>query len=171
MGSHSYYTHKTWAEAVMDELDDSRHEVVKRSGHYFAVRIKEGCGEGDVFGLVVLGSKSKSGEVWIKYVDETMGPAESRCPKSILDLLSPTENQYALDWRERCRKYHELKASQPKLKGGETIKLSRKVRFNDGVEEDTFRFQKGSRSFRQSDGRLVHLGRSWKTTYGWEVAA
>ena len=38
-----------------------------------------------------------------KDMDETCGPWQDRCPKSILDLLSPTDNEFALDWRKRCR--------------------------------------------------------------------
>ncbi len=39
----------------------------------------------------------------IKDLPESMGPAASFCPERILDLLSPTENEYALEWRARCR--------------------------------------------------------------------
>lgn len=42
-----------------------------------------------------------------KDMDESVGPCESKCPKSILDLLSPTENDYAKEWRKRC--YENLK--------------------------------------------------------------
>lgn len=36
--------------------------------------------------------------------DETAGPCEDHCPKCILDLLSDTDHELALDWRKRCRK-------------------------------------------------------------------
>ena len=36
--------------------------------------------------------------------DETAGPYEDHCPKCILDLLSNTDHELALDWRKRCRK-------------------------------------------------------------------
>lgn len=42
-----------------------------------------------------------------KDMDETMGPYEYNCPKGILDLLTPTDNEYANDWRKRC--YENLK--------------------------------------------------------------
>ena len=38
-------------------------------------------------------------------MDETVGPCEHKCPKSILDLLTPTENEYAKEWRQRCYEY------------------------------------------------------------------
>lgn len=37
-----------------------------------------------------------------KNIDETMGPSESKCPKSILKLLSPTDSEWAMEWRKRC---------------------------------------------------------------------
>ena len=41
-----------------------------------------------------------------KDMDETCGPYKYDCPKGILDLLSPTENEYANEWRNKC--YEEL---------------------------------------------------------------
>ena len=38
-----------------------------------------------------------------KPMDETMGPGYYDCPKSILDLLTPTEYEYAIEWRNKCR--------------------------------------------------------------------
>lgn len=39
-----------------------------------------------------------------KDIDERMGPLRYDCPQQILDLLSPTDNPYALAWREECRR-------------------------------------------------------------------
>lgn len=38
-----------------------------------------------------------------KDMDETCGPYYFNCPKKILSLLSPTDNESALKWRETCR--------------------------------------------------------------------
>ena len=53
------------------------------------------------FGVVFL--TQISGGWGYKDIDETMGPVESHAPAAILDILSPTTDQWALDWRERCR--------------------------------------------------------------------
>lgn len=45
-----------------------------------------------------------------KDMDESMGPYKYDCPKGILELLSPTENEYALEWRKQC--YENLKAKR-----------------------------------------------------------
>ena len=61
-----------------------------------------------------------------KDMDETMGPYKFDCPKGILDLLTPTENEYALEWRKAC--YENLaKKKNPnalsKLPVGTVIKV------------------------------------------------
>jgi len=38
-----------------------------------------------------------------KDMDESMGPCASECPERILNLLTPTDHEYALAWRQRCR--------------------------------------------------------------------
>lgn len=42
-------------------------------------------------------------DFFYKDMDETMLPYYFDCPKSILDLLSPTDNESALEWRRKCR--------------------------------------------------------------------
>ena len=60
-----------------------------------------------VFALVCLvryNPRDREGYIFgYKDMAETMGPVESGCPAVILDLLTPTQNAYALDWRARCR--------------------------------------------------------------------
>lgn len=51
-----------------------------------------------------------------KDMSEDVGPCEDSCPASILKLLSPTDSEWALAWRERCRKRIEEKKSPGALK-------------------------------------------------------
>lgn len=87
--------------------------------YYAAVeRVMKADGKRCVFAMITLvryhptrwhGGK----EMCTKDMDEGMGPCEDKCPKSILDLLTPVESDagsYAQDWRDRCYRYHELKA-------------------------------------------------------------
>lgn len=37
-----------------------------------------------------------------KGMDESCGPYKYDCPKGILDLLTPTENEFAKEWRKAC---------------------------------------------------------------------
>ena len=61
---------------------------------------------------------------------ENFGPCEADCPAAILDLLSPTDHEYALDWRARCRANLERRAR--KLADGDRIRLPEPVTFMDG---------------------------------------
>ena len=61
---------------------------------------------GPVFALVCLvrwNPRDREGYIFgYKDMDETMGPCEAECPQRILDLLGPTDNEHATDWRRRC---------------------------------------------------------------------
>lgn len=61
--------------------------------------------EQKVFGVVFLTSVDSKDYYNFAYkdMDESMGPFYFDCPKSILDLLSPTDDKDALAWREKCR--------------------------------------------------------------------
>lgn len=61
-----------------------------------------------------------------KDIDETMGPYKFDCPKGILDLLTPTDNEYANEWRKACRENLAKKKSSnalSKLPVGTVIKV------------------------------------------------
>lgn len=46
--------------------------------------------------------RTSSHELFVKNLNEEMGPYESNCPKKILKQLTPTDNEIALEWRKRC---------------------------------------------------------------------
>lgn len=54
----------------------------------------------------------KNGEIFFKDMSEFEGPYYYGCPKKIIKLLSPTDNEYALEWRKKC---------SLKLKTGEKV--------------------------------------------------
>ena len=49
-----------------------------------------------------------------KDMDETVFP-EAKCPKTILDMLTPTKYETAIEWRQACRKYLEEKKNKVSL--------------------------------------------------------
>lgn len=53
---------------------------------------------------------------------ETSGPYDCKCPKAILDLLTPTDSERAKEWRERCWK-NLKKKSLSKLPVGTEIRF------------------------------------------------
>ena len=60
--------------------------------------------EQKIFGVVFLTSTDSKDYYNFSYkdMDETVGPCYYDCPKSILDILSPTDSEYAIKWREKC---------------------------------------------------------------------
>ena len=61
-------------------------------------------GETKVRGVVCLTQVDNSEycNFYIKEMDESMGPLYNDCPSDIIRLLSPTDNEFALAWRQKC---------------------------------------------------------------------
>lgn len=61
--------------------------------------------ERTTFAVIFLTSTNSRDYFNFSYKDmsENSGPYKCDCPKGILDLLSPTDNEYALEWRKKCR--------------------------------------------------------------------
>lgn len=74
--------------------------AVKRTKFATETEPEQSC----VFGMVCLTSTDLKNYYNFAYkdMDETCGPFKYDCPKSILDLLTPTESEYANEWRKAC---------------------------------------------------------------------
>nr|WP_303180691.1 hypothetical protein [Lachnoclostridium phocaeense] len=77
----------------------------------------------DVIGVVILTTTDKKNycNISIKVISEDMGPCYYDCPQSILELLSPTVNEWARSWRDKCYSHNEKRKTIQKLKLGSTI--------------------------------------------------
>ena len=98
----------------MDSNTDEKYTVLKSTmiGTTYYAAIKYNLSE-EVFGYVALTSsdKKRGNNFGYKGMDETCGPNESKCPISIINLLTPTDSEWANSWRDRCREYHFQKKS------------------------------------------------------------
>lgn len=78
---------------------------------YLAVRRTEkATGNSEVYAVVAL-TRNDNGHFMVKTMDETMLPYYYGAPKHLLDKLTPTQNESALEWRKKCeeaRKPSEL---------------------------------------------------------------
>lgn len=97
--------------------------VAKGSVVYSAVERIKPDGKRLVFGCVSLTSV-KGCEFSVKHVDETMGPCECDCPESILKMLTPTEYQNAIKWREKAQTVNARRKELNKLPEGTVIDLA-----------------------------------------------
>lgn len=81
-------------------------DTVVGTTYYGAIREKN---TGHVHALVVLTDVDKKDwcNFGMKWMTENCGPYAYDCPKSILDLLSPTDNEYAKEWRQKCLEHQQ----------------------------------------------------------------
>lgn len=106
-----------------------------------------------------------------KDMTETMGPYNYGCPARILDLLSPTDNEYAKAWRGMCRAQLEL-TGRRKPTTGDIVILPEPIVFSDGVSEASFTAtsHKSRLAFRRrSDNCLVRIDNLMKQQ--WKLVA
>lgn len=85
--------------------------TVVGSTYYGAIEIKRNGVRESVFAMVALTSINNKDYYNFSYkdMDETMGPYETKCPVSILKLLTPTDSEYAQNWRQKCEEYADKK--------------------------------------------------------------
>lgn len=125
--------------------------------YYAAVESSAQGREPEVFGVVVLTSVNNKSYFNFGYkdMDETMGPYAYDCPPTILDLLSPTDNKYALEWRRKCREHHAESLARRKARKtlSDLPELSR-VRFtrSDGA---VFTFKKISPGSKRHEAKWI----------------
>lgn len=100
--------------------------IVAMRTFYAAVeRIDGDTKERTVWAAVILldFAKRDGCDIGYKDMDESMGPCEDDCPERILKLLTPTESEYANDWRGRCWKKIEARKARPKIHKGLKLTL------------------------------------------------
>ena len=185
MGWVSYHREKGESDRAhlsRELLDNTAHEIVtcasKNGVFYAAVRTNA---TGEVWALVVLMRRTR-GEFNFAYkdMDETVGPTAVDAPPAVLDALTPTTNDYALAWRERCRaNLVRRTAVRHRLRDvteGVVIRMSSLLQFGNGLEARLFRcVERDGRTIRwqaiTDDGTrfLCHLGPRWAERYTWEV--
>jgi hypothetical protein len=142
--------------------------VAMRTWYAACEQTTKATGTTEIFVVVCLvdyNPRSKDGHVFgYKDMTEHMGPCEARCPAAILNLLTPTDHQHALDWRKRCRDALQ-KAQRPSLADGDMIVFAQAIHFADGHEGRRFRVVKHrQRVMFTSPDRSAHYHiRNWKT--------
>ena len=149
------YTHATHytrtgaidKKAEIDELyawqnDTKKYEVVRScmvgATYYAAVKATVlSTGEAETFAAVALTHTNNRDyfNFGVKTKEESMGPCEDHCPASILSLLSPTDSEYANNWRERCRKNIEAKKDPHALKNLPVGAVIRFIKYNGEAVE------------------------------------
>lgn len=81
--------------------------------------------EGYIFGCVALFRKM-DGDMGIKVISEDMGPCYYGTSPKLIGLLSPTDNKWANEWRQKCL---STPKKLPNFRDGYITKLDRKLNF------------------------------------------
>lgn len=119
--------------------------ATKGSVVYAAVEYHDQEGERVVFATVFLTQINSNDYYNFSYkdLDESAGPFESDCPASILNLLTPTDNQYANEWRKNCR--DNIESSKQKKKNPyslNNLEVGAKIETRDPRTEEPLILQK-----------------------------
>lgn len=64
---------------------------------------------GAVFAVVYL-TKRRNGSIAVKSITEGAGPYYFDCPAKVFNLLTATDNEYALEWRSKVQSHLSQKA-------------------------------------------------------------
>lgn len=81
-----------------------------------------------------------------KDMDEFMGPYNYDCPDRIIDLLTPTDNEWANRWREKCRERNRKSKAPNSFKNlpdGAIVEYTFTFDSKYHKRGDTVRLQKG----------------------------
>ena len=117
-----------------------RSTLVGMRVYYAAVeQVRVATGQREVWAAICLvryNPRDPEGYIFgYKDMEESMGPCESDCPAPILDLLTPTDREYAVQWRARCRENtvaRRTRAAKPSPRAGQVIVFEEPLSFADG---------------------------------------
>ncbi len=110
---------------------------------YLAIETGDTSGPKEVYAMVcLLGYRPKDYyNFGYKEISEDMGPCNYSCPERILKLLTPTDDKWAQEWREKCWERIRAKKARPKLRKGMIIQFAEPIKFTDGSEESVFQIK------------------------------
>lgn len=133
--------------------------ILHRSTMYAAVHnTKSGEVWAAIFPLKFVPNASDGYDFGYKDMDETMGPVESECPERILKLLTPTDREYAIQWRERCWDTIKLRKL---FRKGNRIRFEEPVSFTDGSTLSDFEVIRPGRFRSLENGGVYRISRAY----------
>lgn len=135
---------------------------------YMAYQVVDRHGNSKVIALVcLLGFRPHDHyNFGYKDMDENMGPCSYNCPKDILDLLSPTDNDTAKAWRHECLKRVERRNP---VKTGAIIRFKKPIDFKNGDQCSVFLVKNARKGWFEANGRGYKIKRECLRRESWEV--
>ncbi|MFZ5650718.1 MAG: DUF6927 domain-containing protein [Bacillota bacterium] len=130
------------------------------------------CGKKEVIGVICLlcfKTRDPLYNFGYKDMEESMGPYQYDCPERILKLLTPTNDENALNWREKCRENIRKRKSQPRLTEGAVIEFAEPISFADGREEKMFQVVDPRRRIFKVRHQLYRISRRTLQYREWQI--
>ncbi|NHM25946.1 hypothetical protein G7K71_02755 [Desulfofundulus sp. TPOSR] len=147
--------------------------VVNLSTAYIAYEMGDGTGKREVTAIVCLlrfvPNAPDGCNFGYKDMTENMHPYYYDCPERILKLLTPTDNESALRWREKCWENIRTRKARPRLVKGAVIEFTEPITFRSGRQERTFRVIDPRRLVFESGGMRFKLRRSTLREREWKL--
>lgn len=154
-----YCNTEIWADHCEVLASSKRGNIV-----YQAIRNNK---EGNVFAGVILISMDNKDyfNFHYKVMSENSGPCGTDCPKKILNLLTPTDSEWANEWRAK-----QNKKTSTKLQEGDKVEFDDEISFCDGSKHKTFivtHYYKGGRKHIgfMANGELYNISGYTKLKY------
>jgi hypothetical protein len=97
-------------------------------------------GKGEVFAITVLKSwtpRDYYNFTW-KEIEESSGPYTIDASQKVLDALTPTKSEYAIEWRAKVAARLAAKKAAPTLRKGMIIRVANPVPFANGQSYEYF---------------------------------
>lgn len=138
------------------ESEDRVYTIVKSSmvGSVYYGALKIHCkneDKEDFITAIVAPTRMDNGFLMKKTMEESVGPYYYDCPTSILELLSPTEDKWALKWRAKCYQKKRF-PNLSKLKEGTIIRFICPVDTRFYKEGETITLEK-TKTIKRCNGR------------------
>ncbi len=95
--------------------------VMKGNIYYGAIKDGE-----EIFAVVIPVKTTVKNYFNLTYriIHESEGPIYHDCPESILNVLTPTDSEWANEWRKKCREYLKKKKQFENIKFGQKVEIT-----------------------------------------------
>jgi len=130
------YKRHNWDVLAWNKAKDGGYTI-----YYAAIKDND---TDEVFALITL-TQRRGAELFRKELGENDGPMYFGANAKVLDLLTPTDKEFANAWRDNCRNAALTKTTTRKVTNGDLIEFDDPITFRNGNEFKVLKFEGYSR--------------------------
>ena len=168
MGYTGTYITGTAENYLRKELTSEHYKPIANKGAQYWVC--EYFATGERFAIVA-NATNRKGYLTYKLIGDTEGPGDYNFPLNLLNMLTPTANEWSNEWRKKVQAYHADKKALPKLTPGCRVRFSKPLSFTDGFSYDELIYDGGFRFYavRTYGRENYRLSKNWRRVYQWTI--